>query len=123
VRSGVHADLPFATDAVRNSVLINNDLVRTISFALDANQTLDEHASPKIVIVTVMTGEMIFHLDGQPHHLVAGDVVYLAPGQRHGLTTTAPTRMQLTMVETEGTQWAKGEESSPAAAAVAESER
>ncbi|VEG27059.1 cupin domain-containing protein [Actinomyces howellii] len=100
IRLGLTEALPVSQDATTSRVVVNNDLLRTVLFTFDAGQALTEHASPKAVVVTLLEGEMDFSVGERTERLVAGDVVYLAPGERHALTAATACRMQLVMVET-----------------------
>lgn len=95
----VLADLPITKDATTSRVLVNNPLLRVVDFAFDEGQLLTEHASPRAVVVTLLTGTMDFDVESETHHLAAGDVIYLAPGARHALRATSRCHMQLVMVE------------------------
>ncbi|WP_172120986.1 cupin domain-containing protein [Actinomyces faecalis] len=99
---GLSQALPVSEEATTSRVVVNNDFLRTVIFTFDAGQLLTEHASPKAVVVTLLSGEMDFSLADRTERLVAGDVVYLAPGERHALTAVTACRLQLVMVEVDG---------------------
>lgn len=99
IRQGLTDALPVSQDATTSRVVVNNPLLRTVLFTFDAGQALTEHASPKAVVVTLMEGTMDFSVGERTERLEAGDVVYLAPGERHALTALTACRMQLVMVE------------------------
>lgn len=92
-------NLPVALDATTSRVLINNPLLRVVDFAFDEGQLLTEHSSPRAVVVTLLDGTMDFDIGAETHHLAAGDVIYLAPGERHALRATSRCHMQLVLVE------------------------
>ncbi|SHI51739.1 Cupin domain-containing protein [Tessaracoccus bendigoensis DSM 12906] len=92
-------DLPVTRDATTSRVLVNNPLLRVVDFAFDEGQLLTEHASPRAVVVTLLTGTMDFDLEGATHQLVPGDVLYMAPDARHALRATSKCHMQLVMVD------------------------
>lgn len=101
-RLGLNEALPVSEEATTSRVVVNNDVLRTVIFTFDAGQLLTEHASPKAVVVTLLEGEMDFSIGGRTERLAAGDVVYLAPGDRHALTAVTACRMQLVMVDVGG---------------------
>ncbi|BAW93597.1 cupin superfamily protein [Actinomyces sp. Chiba101] len=101
-RLGLNEALPVSEEATTSRVVVNNDVLRTVIFTFDAGQLLTEHASPKAVVVTLLEGEMDFSIGGRTERLAAGDVVYLAPGDRHALTAITACRMQLVMVDVGG---------------------
>lgn len=98
VVAGLFAELPIPHDATTSRTLINNDVLRVVAFAMGAGQELTEHASTRAVTVQVIEGALDFSVDGVEHRLAQGDVVYLAPGARHALVATSPTRFVLVMV-------------------------
>ncbi|QPL06164.1 MULTISPECIES: cupin domain-containing protein [Actinomyces] len=101
-RLGLTEALPVSEEATTSRVVVNNDLLRTVVFTFDAGQLLTEHASPKAVVVTLLEGEMDFCVGERTERLAVGDVVYLAPGDRHALTAVTACRMQLVMVDVGG---------------------
>ncbi|GGO98469.1 cupin domain-containing protein [Actinomyces gaoshouyii] len=101
-RLGLNEALPVSEEATTSRVVVNNDVLRTVIFTFDAGQLLTEHASPKAVVVTLLEGEMDFSIGERTERLAAGDVVYLAPGDRHALTAITACRMQLVMVDVGG---------------------
>ncbi|MDO5729728.1 MAG: cupin domain-containing protein [Actinomycetaceae bacterium] len=99
VTTDVFNDLPIAKAATTSRVVVNNDVLRHVVFSFDAGQVLTEHASPRAVIVQLLTGKMSFSIAGNDHVLEAGDVIYLAPGERHALEAIEPCYMGLTLVD------------------------
>lgn len=91
--------LPISKEATTSRVVVNNDVLRTVIFTFDAGQQLTEHASPKAVVVTLLKGEMDFSIKERKERMKAGDVIYLAPNDRHALVAVTPCRMQLVMVD------------------------
>ena len=99
----VLTDLPVTKDATTSRVLHNNPLMRIVTFAFDAGQVLTEHTSPRAVACTVLSGTLRFTVEDTPYDMSAGDVLYLAPGDRHAVEATSPCHLQLVMVDTEAT--------------------
>ena len=97
--TGVFDKLPILEAATTSRVVVNNEILRTVVFTFDAGQVLTEHSSPRAVIVTLLEGEMDFSIGERTERMGAGDVIYLAPGDRHALTAVTPCRMQLVMVD------------------------
>ena len=98
-RLGLNDALPISEEATTSRVVVNNDVLRTVIFTFDAGQMLTEHASTKAVVVTLLEGEMDFSIGNRSERLKAGDVIYLAPNDRHALTAVTPCRMELVMVD------------------------
>ena len=94
---GLNEALPVSEKATTSRV--NNDVLRTVIFTFDAGQQLTEHASPRAVVVTLLEGQMDFSIGERTERMGAGDVIYLAPGDRHALAAVTPCRMQLVMVD------------------------
>ena len=108
--SGAYTDwyqkLPILEAATMSRVIVNNDVLRHVLFSFDAGQVLTEHASPRAVIVNLLQGKLNFNILGTDHILQAGDVIYLAPGDRHALEALEPCYMSLTLVDVENTAYA-----------------
>ena len=98
-RLGLNEALTTSEEATTSRVVVNNDILRTVVFTFDAGQVLTEHSSPRAVIVTLLEGEMDFSIGERTERMGAGDVIYLASGDRHALTAVTPCRMQLVMVD------------------------
>lgn len=91
--------LPILREATTSRVVLNNDLLRFVLFSFDAGQQLTEHASPRAVVVQLLSGKMEFAVAGEVSALSPGDVVYLAPGERHALTAIEACHLALTMID------------------------
>ncbi|MDO5673258.1 MAG: cupin domain-containing protein [Actinomycetaceae bacterium] len=91
--------LPIVQDATTSRVIVNNPLLRTVLFSFDKGQLLTEHASPRAVVVTLLTGKLDFSIGADHHIMSPGDVIYLAPGDRHALVALEASHMQLVMVD------------------------
>ncbi|MDQ1248958.1 MAG: hypothetical protein QG597_3332 [Actinomycetota bacterium] len=98
-REAVFADLPIPHEATTSRVVVNNELLRVVMFAMDAEQELTDHAAARAVVVQVIEGELTFTVGATAHDLVAGDVVYLAPNERHAVLARTPTRFALVLVK------------------------
>lgn len=98
VRSGLYEDLPIPVEATTSRVVVNNDVLRVVLFAMAAGQELTAHASPRAVTVQIVEGELSFTVGTTAHHMHEGDVVYLAPNESHALVALSPCRFTLVMV-------------------------
>ncbi len=102
VVENVHAELPITGEATTSRTVVSNDAARVVSFAMDAGQELTDHSAPRPVVVQVMEGSITFTAAGQRHNLAAGDVVYLAPNERHAVLALTPCRFVLILITAEG---------------------
>lgn len=98
---GLLADLPVTPEATTSRVVVNNPLLRVVVFAFDTGELLTEHTSPRAVVVQLIDGAIRFSVAGVEHAMAPGDVIYLAPGERHALVADAPSHLSLVMVDTE----------------------
>lgn len=97
--AGLYGQLPISAETTTSRVVVNNPLLRVVSFAMDAGQELTDHQSPRAVVVQVLEGRLTFTVTGEASELSAGDVVYLAPGERHAVGALTPCRFVLVMVD------------------------
>lgn len=98
VRTGLFEQLPITTDATTSRVVANNSALRVVLFAMDEGQELTDHAASRAVVVQMIEGEVSFTVGDSTHTITAGDVIYLAPSERHALVALTPTRFSLTLV-------------------------
>ncbi|WKD61959.1 Cupin domain protein [Corynebacterium ciconiae DSM 44920] len=98
VALGVLNDFPAAT----SKVLVNNEHLRTVIFSFNAGDTLAEHSSPRAVVVQLIDGRLNVTVAGEPHEMHPGDVIYLAPNERHALEALEASHMSLVMVDVGG---------------------
>jgi len=93
--------LPVTPESTTSRVVVNNDAVRVVLFAFDEGELLTEHASPKAVVVHLLDGSIRFTVGDVEHPMSPGDVIYLAPGERHALVADAASHLSLVMVDVE----------------------
>jgi quercetin dioxygenase-like cupin family protein len=98
VVTGVHEDLPVQRHATTSRALLDNEAARVVVFVFDTGEQLTEHTAATPVVLQLLEGRMRLQLDGVDHELVAGDVVYLAPGAPHALEALEPARLSLVLV-------------------------
>ncbi len=98
---GLFAALPVAAEATTSRVVVNNPLLRVVVFAFDTGEMLTDHSSPRAVVVHLLEGAVRFTYGGTEYAMVTGDVIYLAPGERHSLVADSPSRLSLVMVDRE----------------------
>lgn len=96
------AGLPVTPSATTSRVVVNNPELRVVVFAFDAGEMLTDHSSPRAVVVQLLDGAVRLTLAGQEHSLRPGDVVYLAPGDRHAVVADEPSHLSLVMVDLAG---------------------
>ncbi|WP_030013745.1 MULTISPECIES: cupin domain-containing protein [Micrococcales] len=102
VTTEVFDKLPIVQESTTSRVLVNNALLRQVTFSMDAGQILTEHASSRAVVVTILGGRMVFTVSGTAHTVTAGDSIFLAPNERHAVEALEPSRMSLTLVRADG---------------------
>lgn len=94
----LYNDLPIPIQATTSRTVVSNDAARVVSFAMDTGQELTDHSAPRPAVVQVLEGDLSFTTAGKRHELSAGDVVYLAPNERHALVAQTPCRFVLVLV-------------------------
>ena len=74
-----------------------NPATRVVLFGFAEGQELTEHTSTQEALVQILSGECEFTLDGQPHQLKPGDLLFMPPGLPHALKATTQFSMLLTL--------------------------
>lgn len=93
------AAVPVTPSSTTSRVVVNNPALRVVVFAFDEGELLTEHSSPRAVVVQLLDGSVRFTVGDEEHLMASGDVVYLAPGERHALVAEAPSHLSLVMVD------------------------
>ena len=90
--------LPVTPSSTTSRVVVDNPAMRVVVFAFDEGELLTEHSSSRAVVVQLIDGAIRFTVGAREHTMAPGDVVYLAPGERHALVADAPSHLSLVMV-------------------------
>ena len=91
--------IPVTPESTTSRVVVNNPAIRVVVFAFDQGELLTEHASPRAVVVQLLDGSIRFTVGQEEHQMSSGDVIYLAPGERHSLIADTPSHLSLVMVD------------------------
>lgn len=93
--------IPVTPGSTTSRVVVDNPALRVVLFAFDEGELLTDHSSPRAVVVQLLSGAIRFTVGEEEHAMVPGDVIYLAPGERHALVADAPSHLSLVMVDVE----------------------
>jgi quercetin dioxygenase-like cupin family protein len=88
---------------VAPGAIVSRTLVRTgggnvTAFALDAGQSIAEHAAPFDALVHVVEGGLVVRIGGRDHGLDRGGLVLMPADVPHALEARQPTLFVLTML-------------------------
>lgn len=97
--TGLLAALPVTASSTTSRVVVDNPAVRVVVFAFDEGELLTEHSSPRAVVVQLLDGAIRFTVGEEEHAMEPGDVIYLAPGEKHALVADAPSHLSLVMID------------------------
>lgn len=87
----------FADNGIVSRTVFRSPNCRVVLFGFAEGQELSEHTSTQHALVQILSGECKFTLDGQPHLLKAGDLLYMPPNLPHAASATKPFSMLLTL--------------------------
>ena len=91
------AETQFAPNGIVSRTLLRTANSRVVLFGFAEGQELTEHTSTQHALVQVLSGECEFSLAGAPHHLKAGDLLYMPPNLPHAVKATKQFSMLLTL--------------------------
>lgn len=94
-------EIRFAPNGIVSRTLLRTPHSRAVLFGFSEGQELTEHTSTQHAMVQVLSGECEFSLAGKPHHLKAGDLLYMPPNLPHAVKATAQFSMLLTLTKPE----------------------
>lgn len=91
----------FAPNGIVSRTLFRTANLRVVLFGFSEGQELSEHTSTQQALIQILSGECEFSLNGQPHHLKAGDLLHMPPNLPHAVKATKPFSMLLTLSKPE----------------------
>jgi len=97
----------FAPNGIVSRTLLRTANSRVVLFGFAEGQELTEHTSTQHAVVQILSGECEFSLGDTPHHVKAGDLIYMPPNLPHALKATTQFSMLLTLSKPEATAQAK----------------
>ena len=89
----------YAANGIVSRTLLRTANSRTVLFGFAEGQELTEHTSTQHAVIQILSGECEFSLDGQPHHLKAGDFLYMPPNLAHAVRATTQFSMLLMLTK------------------------
>jgi len=87
----------FAPNGIVSRTLLSTPNSRAVLFGFAQGQELTEHTSTQHALIQILSGECEFSLAGKPHHLKAGDALYMPPNMPHAVLATRQFSMLLTL--------------------------
>src|SRR3954467_7945854 len=87
----------FAANGIVSRTLLRTENSRTVLFGFAEGQELTEHTSTQHALVQILSGQCEFSLEGRPHHLQAGNFLYMPPNLPHAVRAKGPFSMLLTL--------------------------
>jgi len=93
------AETQFAPNGIVSRTLLRAANGRVVLFGFAEGQELTEHTSTQQALIQVLSGECDFLLDGQPHPMKAGDLLYMPPNLPHAVKATKQFSMLLTLMK------------------------
>lgn len=91
----------FAPNGIVSRTLMRTPGARVVLFGFGEGQELTEHTSTQHAMVQALSGECEFTLNGRPHTLKPGHLLYMPPNAPHSLKATTRFSMLLTMFKPE----------------------
>jgi quercetin dioxygenase-like cupin family protein len=82
----------------RTTVLIKTKTLQVIRMVIPAGERHSKHHVPGEITVQCLEGHIIFGVEGIPHDLKAGQMLYLSGGQPHDLESVTDSSVLLTIL-------------------------
>ena len=89
----------FAPNGIVSRTLLRAPNGRVVLFGFAEGQELTEHMSTQQALIQVLSGECEFFLNGQPHAMKAGDLLFMPPNLPHAVKATKQFSMLLTLLK------------------------
>jgi len=95
---GLAGLVDYAPGAIVSRTVAENGGGNVTLFAFAAGQGLSEHSAPFDALVTVLDGEGVFVVGGQPHRVAAGQILRMPANIPHAVRGGQPFKMMLVML-------------------------
>ena len=93
-------NMPTTKDGILSKIPLQTNAFPLTHLALAQGQSIATHTSPDMVVVTLLSGDLLFTVDTTQYQMHAGDSIYLAPDAPHSLYANADSCLQLVMMHT-----------------------
>jgi quercetin dioxygenase-like cupin family protein len=100
-----HTTIDIAADAVAiqagavvSKVVYRDEEIDVTVFGFDAGEGLTEHTAARPAIIQVLTGRLLFTVEGDERQVVPGAWLHMSPGTPHSLVAEEATIMLLTLL-------------------------
>lgn len=88
----------YQSGQVVSRTLAQNDHLSLTLFSFDKGEEISTHKSEGDALVTVLTGEGTFTVDGKHHIVKAGESLLMPAGKPHSIRANVPFQWMLTVV-------------------------
>jgi quercetin dioxygenase-like cupin family protein len=88
---------PIEPGKITTKVLLSAGDSKQIVFCLDAGQSLNDHQTPNIALLQVLSGSVIVNICNETYTLLSQHVIVIPPRQTHAVEALEPTRFLLTL--------------------------
>ncbi|MDY5154542.1 cupin domain-containing protein [Actinotignum urinale] len=93
-------DFPVVKDSTVSRVVTNTENLRYVHFAFAVGQSLPEYASTRQIVLQVLSGQILLHIDGREEHILGtGDFAYIRPSTAHWVRAIEESHVALTMLK------------------------
>lgn len=86
---------------VKRALIHRNEGAIYVLLALEEQSHMPEHQAKAWASVQCVEGEVLFTLENEEHLLHPGDVILMAPGQRHSLGSKVSSAVLVTLVQSD----------------------
>jgi len=93
--------LTYQEGAVVSRTLIDKKGGTVTIFSFDEGQGLSEHTAPFDAMVQIIEGEARITIEGQPYHIMEGEIIILPASKPHAVRAVTRFKMMLTMIRWE----------------------
>lgn len=89
---------PVEEGRVRPHRTLDGEGFKIRTLAMDAGAALREHRAPVPILVTVVSGRVLFRVDGIEYDLSAGGAIHVAASEPHELEAVEASHVLLTLM-------------------------
>ena len=106
--ASIYENLEFNENKPAVKLILETDFTKEIRILMKKGQEMKEHQTPYPIVVELLSGEIIFGVEGQNYEVKKGDLLTLSGGVPHNLIAKKESVIRLTLSKLDSSKRVEG---------------